>query len=143
MGVARSQLDGDRTLVRAMAHTRTGTLGPAARPVAVPEDLDDLSLPKASGEVELPLHIRWSGPRITYDLNDHADRARVYQQVLREGTDDDVRYYVHADQLRELFDELVLPPPVRRAWADWLGADLGGTSGSHSSPNSRAPARRQ
>jgi hypothetical protein len=88
--------------------------------VAVPDDLDDPSLPKASGKVELPLHIRWSGPPITYDLNDRADRARVYEQVLREGTEDDVRHYVDADQLLELFDELVLPPPVRRAWADWL-----------------------
>jgi len=103
-----------------MARTRTTSLGPAARPVAVPDDVGDPSLPKASGEVELPLHIRWSGPRITYDLNDHADRARVYEQVLREGTADDVRYYVHVDQLRELFDELVLPPAVRRAWADRL-----------------------
>ena len=108
-----------------MAHTRTRSLGPAARPVAVPEDLDDPSFLKASGEVELPLHIRWSGPPIAYDLNDRADRARVYEQVLREGTDDDVRYYVHADQLRELFAELVLPPPVRRAWADWLGRHRG------------------
>jgi hypothetical protein len=32
----------------------------------------------------------------------------------------DVRFYVDADELRELFDELVLPPPVRRAWRDWL-----------------------
>jgi hypothetical protein len=46
--------------------------------------------------------------------------SRVYEQVLREGTDDDVRYYVHADQLRELFDQLVLPLGVQRAWADWL-----------------------
>jgi hypothetical protein len=103
-----------------MAVTRTSSLGPAARPVAMPEDLDDSSLPKASGEVELPLHIRWSGPAITYDLNDRADRARVYEQVLREGTEGDIRYYVQADRLRELFDELFLPPPVRRAWADWL-----------------------
>jgi hypothetical protein len=70
--------------------------------------------------VELPPHIRWSGPPIAYDLNDTVDRARVYEQVLREGTEDDVRYYVDVDQLRELFDVLVLPPPVRRAWADWL-----------------------
>lgn len=42
------------------------------------------------------------------------------EQVRREGTDDDVRYYVDADLLRELFDELALPPPVRQAWADWL-----------------------
>jgi len=103
-----------------MAHTRTTRLGPAARPVAVPEDLDNPMLPKASGVVELPLHIRWSGSPITYDLNDRADRARVYEQVLREGTEDDVRYYVDADQLRGLFDELVLPQPVRRAWVDWL-----------------------
>jgi hypothetical protein len=86
----------------------------------VPEDLDDPTLVKASGEVELPLHVRWSGPRITYDLNNRADRARVYEQVLREGTEDDIRYFVDADQLRELFDELVLPPPVRRAWTGWL-----------------------
>ena len=103
-----------------MTHTRTRQLGPAARPVAVPDDFDDGSVPKASGVVELPLHIRWSGPQLTYDLSDRADRARVYEQVLREGTEEDVRYYVDPDQLSDLFDELVLPPPVRRAWSDWL-----------------------
>lgn len=108
------------TLVVAMARRRSTELGPAARPVAVPEDLDDPSLAKATGRVELPLHIRWSGPSISYDLDDRADRARVYEQVLREGTDDDLRYYVDANQLLELWDELVLPPAVRRAWAGWL-----------------------
>ncbi len=103
-----------------MASTRSSELGPAARPVAVPDDLDDPTLRKARGEVELPLHIRWSGPPITYDLDDRADRARVYEQVLREGTEDDVRFYVDGHQLRDLFYELVLPPPVRRAWAGWL-----------------------
>jgi len=88
--------------------------------VAVPDDLDNPSLPKARGRVELPFHIRWNGPPITYDLADRGDRARVYEQVLREGTEDDVRFYVDADELRELFDELVLPPKVRRAWARWL-----------------------
>jgi hypothetical protein len=103
-----------------MAHTRTRELGPAARPVAVPEDLDDPSVPKASGRVELPLHIRWSGPPITHDLADRVDRARVYEQVLREGTEDDVRFYIDADQLLEFWDELVLPRDVRRPWADWV-----------------------
>jgi len=110
-----------------MAHTRTSELGPAARPIAVPEDLDDASAAKATGRVDLPLHIRWSGPPITYDLNDRADRVRVYEQVLREGTEDDVRFFVEANLLLELWDELVLPPAVRRAWADWVrrhrGAD--------------------
>jgi len=103
-----------------MTRTRTYELGPAARPVAVPTDLDDASVAKAAGRIELPLHIRWSGPPITYDLDDRADRARVYEQVLREGTEDDVRFYVDANLLRELWDELVLPPAVRRAWADWI-----------------------
>jgi hypothetical protein len=85
------------------------------RPVAVPDDLG--STMKVSGRIELPLHIRWSGPALTYDLDDRADRARVYEQVLREGTDSDVRYYVDAEQLLDLWDELVLPPAVREAWA--------------------------
>jgi hypothetical protein len=75
-------------------------------------------MPKASGRIELPLHIRWSGPPITYDLDDRADRVRVYEQVLREGTESDVRHYIEAEHLLELWDELVLPPYVRDAWAE-------------------------
>ncbi len=107
-----------------MAHTRTPELGPATRPVAVPADFG-FPVPKASGRVELPLHIRWSGPTVTYDLDDRADRARVYEQVLREGTEDDVRFYVDADQLLELWDELVLPPAVRQRWAGWIARHRG------------------
>jgi hypothetical protein len=79
--------------------THTHDLGPAARLVAVP----------SAGAV----------PR-SRTTSERADRIRVYEQVLREGTEDDVRFYVDADELREVFDELVLPPPVRRAWRDWL-----------------------
>ena len=102
-----------------MAQTRTSQLGPAMRPVAVPDDLGS-STPKASGRIELPRHIRWSGPPVSYDLGDRADRARVYEQVLREGTESDVRYYVDAGQLLDLWDELVLPPAVRQAWTAWV-----------------------
>ena len=77
-------------------------------------------MPKATGVVELPFHVRWSDPSITYDLEQRADRIRVYEQVLREGTEDDVRLYIDVDELVELFYELVLPPTVRRAWAGWL-----------------------
>jgi hypothetical protein len=90
----------------------------------VPDDLA-ASRPKASGRVELPLHIRWSGPAITYDLDDRADRARVYEQVLREGTEDDVRYYVDAEQLLELWEELALPITVHQAWARWIARRRG------------------
>ena len=103
-----------------MVRTRSAELGPSARPVAVPEDIDDVRGSTGHGLVQLPFHIRWSGPPITYDLDRRSDRARVYEQVLREGTDDDVRAYVDVDDLLDLWDELVLPPSVRRAWAGWF-----------------------
>ncbi|HVC70263.1 MAG TPA: hypothetical protein VNC61_08405 [Acidimicrobiales bacterium] len=81
---------------------------------------DDPSTPKASGLVQLPVHVRWSGAPKTYDLGLRKDRARVYEQVLREGTTDDVHLYVDVDQLIDLWDELVLPRPVRQAWAEWI-----------------------
>jgi hypothetical protein len=102
-----------------MARVRSREFGPASRPVAVPDDLGS-SMPKVSGRIELPLHIRWSGPPLTYDLDNRADRARVYEQVLREGTESDVRFYVDAERLLELWDELVLPPTVREAWAQQI-----------------------
>lgn len=114
--------------ISVVAITRSHLLGPAARPVAVPEDVDDAKTSKVQGVVELPHHIRWSGPPATYDLSDPVDRARVYELVLQEGTDEDVRRYIDVDQLRSMWADLVLPPWVRSAWADWFrrhrGVDL-------------------
>lgn len=95
-------------------------MGPAARPVAVPEDVDEPGVGKAEGKVTLPIHVRWSGPAKTYDLANRADRIRVYEQVLREGDESDVRRYIDVDELLGLWDELVLPAHVRRAWAEWF-----------------------
>lgn len=71
--------------------------------------------------VELPLRVRWSGPRRRYDLDDRQDRALVYEQVLAEGTDEDVRRFIDVNQLVELWPDLVLPRHVRAAWSRWLG----------------------
>ena len=103
-----------------MAATRTSELGPASRPVAIPTDMVDDSAPKASGIISLPARVRWSGPDKTYDLGKRSDLIRVYEQVLREGTDDDVRHFIEPDTLAELWDDLVLPPHVRTAWANWF-----------------------
>jgi hypothetical protein len=106
--------------VSEFSRTRSATVGPWTRPVAVPEDVDDPNLAKAAGVVELPSWVRWSGVPRRYDLCDRADRALVYEQVLTEGTDDDVRYFVVIDDLIDLWCDLVLPSYVRVAWTDWL-----------------------
>src|ERR1700722_9015329 len=109
-----------------MVRARDAWLGPAARPVAIPDDIDDPLLPKASGVVVLPPHVRWSEPTLAYDLERLPDRLRVYEQVLREGTEDDVRFYVDVTELQKVFDDLVLPPNVRKAWAGWFRLRRGG-----------------
>ena len=58
-------------------------------------------------------------------LRDRRQRARVYEQVLREGNDDDVRLYIDVDLLLEVWDELFLPRPVRAAWAGWFARHRG------------------
>ncbi len=77
----------------------------------------------------LPLSVFWSGTSPVYDLDDVGRRARVYEQVLREGTDDDVRRFIDVDQVIALWDLLVLPVAVRRAWARWLSERRGVTLG--------------
>jgi hypothetical protein len=69
--------------------------------------------------------VNWSRSDPTYDPADRRQRARVYEQVLREGNAEDVRYFIDVDELIELWDDLVLPRPVSRAWIDWLARHRG------------------
>ncbi|MDP8931062.1 MAG: hypothetical protein M3O70_21445 [Actinomycetota bacterium] len=89
-------------------------------PPEIPDDVDGPEVRKARGRVTLPRRVNWSRTDPTYDLSDRRQRARVYEQVLREGTGDDVRYFIDVNELIDLWDELVLPPAVSRAWIDWL-----------------------
>ena len=91
----------------------------------IPDDVDDPAVDKARGRVTLPSSVRWSGPDVTYDLSDRRHRARVYEQVLREGTAADVRRFIDVDELIDLWDDLILPPAVSRAWIDWLAEHRG------------------
>jgi hypothetical protein len=88
--------------------------------VAIPEDLDDPGVPKRTGVITLPVNVRWSGPERAFNLGDPRDRLYVYEQVLREGGEEDVRHIIDLDTLIELWDQLVLPVYVRRRWADWI-----------------------
>lgn len=107
-----------------MAH-RVHAVWSDPRPVAVPDDVDDSRHIKATGVVTLPPNVRWSGPPKTYDLNDPIDLARVYEQVLREGTVDDVLLFIDVDVLGRLWDTLVVPARVRTAWAGWFRGHRG------------------
>lgn len=100
--------------------TRNRLLGPDARPVALPSSGYDRAKVRSKGIVVLPVHIRWSEPTVRYDLEDPADLRRVYEQVLREGTPEDIQEFIDVDRLPAIWDDLVLPPRVRRRWAYWL-----------------------
>jgi hypothetical protein len=73
---------------------RSQLLGPDSTPVSLPSSDYDRSKVRTTGVVELPLHIRWSGPALTYDLGDRRDLSRVYEQVLREGTSADIQEFI-------------------------------------------------
>jgi hypothetical protein len=103
-----------------LMRTRGQLLGPAARPVALPSISYDRTRVRTEGSVTLPLHIRWSDPVVVYDLADARDVRRVYEQVLREGTVEDIQEFIDVDRLPELWEDLVLPAHVRRKWALWL-----------------------
>ena len=91
------------------------TFSARRRPFAVPASLDELDGPSASGNIVLPSHLDWSSRR-SYDLDDPRDRRRVYEIVLREGTLDDLRRYVGAEELVAIFDVLFLPQDIHDAW---------------------------
>lgn len=99
-----------------MVISRSSTLGPASRPVAIPPGFDTSNDTKAQGEVELPIHIWWSEPKRIFNLRSPKDRMRVYELVLSEGDEDDVRFYVRFDDLRSSWHQLFLPRHVRQAW---------------------------
>jgi transcriptional regulator with XRE-family HTH domain len=91
--------------------------GARGRRYEVPDRLPHLSPEQALATVQLPLPLNWSDPGRAYRLAERADRARVYETVLREGTADDVLGYVDGALLVDLWPELVLPRDLRAAWS--------------------------
>ncbi len=58
----------------------------------------------------------WPAPRQQYYLRERTDRARAYELILREGSPRDLLDYVDGALLVDIWKELDLPDPIRRAW---------------------------
>jgi excisionase family DNA binding protein len=82
----------------------------------VPDRLWRLSIRQALATVQLPKWLEWSPPLREYALADRAQRRRCYQIVLREGSPEDLMQYIDGALLVDLWDELVLPAPIRDHW---------------------------
>ena len=52
---------------------------------------------------------------------------RVYEQVVREGNDNDIRYVIDVDQLQALWTQMWPPGRMRAAWAGWFRQHRGVT----------------
>jgi transcriptional regulator with XRE-family HTH domain len=102
--------------------TFTTHAGARGAPFVVPSRLWRLDPAEALATVMLPQHLHWSGPSRPFRLRDRRDRARVYEIVLREGGQEDLLLFVDGALLVDLWDELVLPAPLRRAWEPTIDA---------------------
>ena len=63
----------------------------------LPSSLEDLKGP-ATGEVELPLHVAWSGRRV-YDVGQEDQRLVLYALLLAEAQRTDLERFVHRESL--------------------------------------------
>jgi transcriptional regulator with XRE-family HTH domain len=95
------------------------------RAVYVPTVLPRLPVDRALGRVHLPLHLNWTQPGREFDLADRRQRARVYEIVLREGTGKDITDHIDGALLVDLWQDLILPAQVRRAWQPLIGSVIG------------------
>jgi hypothetical protein len=90
---------------------------PGRRAIVI-TDLAGLRGP-ATGTIELPLWLYWSGPSPAFDLADPFQRRWLYQTVLREAArPEDLTTYLNHGTLITVWPELHLPSGVRQAWED-------------------------
>ena len=103
-----------------MVTTRSNAIGPASRPVSIPADFGPASNARFTGEITLKGNLWWSGEPLRLNTNTQRELMRLYEIVLTEGLDEDVRNFISYDILMAVFDNLYLPNYVRQAWRDWF-----------------------
>lgn len=95
------------------------------RTAAVADRLPDLPAREAVRRLEMPLHLDWSRSGRVVDLADRRQRARAYEAVLREGQPEDIESIVDGALLVDLWDEVVLPRQLRKAWQPLIDEAVG------------------
>lgn len=104
--------------LRSLVARRQAAPAPAPRhlrPVIVPPSLDDLRGP-ASGVVDLPVRLYWSGSR-QFDLADPHQVADMCEAVIDvAATTDDIARYLNADLLIRVWPALGMSRAKRDAW---------------------------
>ncbi|MGW6792680.1 hypothetical protein [Streptomyces chartreusis] len=82
----------------------------------LPASLDELTGP-ATGTVDLPLHVVWSG-RSSYGLGQPRSRMSLYRTVLAEGQRQDLIAFLNRDLLVAQWPVLrtLISRPLREAW---------------------------
>ena len=82
----------------------------------LPSSLEDLR-GQATGLVELPLYVAWSGRRV-YDVDDDHQRLVLYALLLAEAQREDLERFVHRESLISMWPRLrrLLGPHARREW---------------------------
>jgi hypothetical protein len=97
----------------------TSRMGPQARPVELLEDVDDTPSSRRPEVFSFPCTSFGVGLRRHTILMTAPIALGCTSRSCREGTAEDIRFFIDVDQLLDLGDDLVLPRFVRRAWADW------------------------
>lgn len=104
-----------RGLTRQRKTSRAVATPRPLRPVIVPASLGELRGP-ASGVVELPVRLYWSGSR-EFDLADPHQAADLYEAVLdTASTVADLTAYLDADVLVRVWPVLGMSRAKREAW---------------------------
>ena len=84
-----------------------------------PADWSDHTGP-IEGIVELPFRLYWSDGNNRFDLTKRSRLLSLYQTVLAEGSEEDVRTFLNRRVLLDRWDDLWLSPAVHEAWDGWI-----------------------
>mgnify|MGYP003353063491 CR=1 FL=1 len=103
-----------------MKVTRSETLGPESRPVVIPPGFGPASVSQVKGEVTLDNGLWWSGAPMVLNLEIPADKIRLYEIVLSEGSAADITEFITFSELITFWHSLYLPRHVKRGWESWF-----------------------